>query len=161
MERQLLEHAVRLKNHEALMNIEAYKQSHQLLLEGRKKGMDAVKEFISIATSQGSSKPHYYYSHASKMINIAAFEGIQWDTNTPEHFRNMLTAEEKQHLSATEAYFETILRKEMTKGGKYKDIWRSSAAKLTQIADILGKRQLEFTLPTVVRKPKIKDEAVI
>jgi len=93
----------------------------KLLIEGRKKETDVIKEFVEYATNQGSKSAKFYYKH----ITNATYKALGLMAQSKPKLRDAMNLYEISELLLAERVAQSALKKYMVLGRGYKDIYES------------------------------------
>ena len=100
---------------------------------GRIEETDAIKEFVEYATTQGSTKANFYYKH----ITNATYKALGLMVQKNPKLRDQLDIYEISELILAERLAKDMLRKYMSMGRNYKDIYESVKNDLLHQASIM------------------------
>lgn len=95
-------------------------QRAQLVI-GRKEETDVIKDFVEYATSQGSTRAHYYYKH----ITNATYKALGLLIQKKPKLRDTLNMYEISELLLMERYAISRIKYYMELERNYKDIYES------------------------------------
>lgn len=129
MEKELTRRAIQTQD-------ELWKQARLDGKKGRRELTDAVQEFATYASSQGSKSATMYYMSITKMEYKALF---MVESAVGQAFRDMLTTIQSSRLLIAEDVAQRALREGMTKGLHYKDIYQLARQRVEALATIVGK----------------------
>ncbi len=95
--------------------------SRKLLIEGRKKETDVIKEFVEYATKQGSTRAKFYYKH----ITNATYKALDLMNQKKPKLRDTMNIYEISELLLAEKVAQEALKKYMALKRDYHDIYDS------------------------------------
>jgi len=103
----------------------------KLLVDGRKKETDVIKDFVEYATFQGSTKARFYYKH----ITNATYKALGLMIQRKPKLRDTMSLYEISELLLAERVAQSSLKKYMDLKRGYKDIYESVKDDLVSFAN--------------------------
>lgn len=114
-----------------------WKLAREQIKQVRKDVTDTIKDFISYATSQGSSSAKMYYANITNM-EYKALGLLEQSKQTVGNFRDTLDVLQISQLQLAESIAKIAIKKGMGDGLHYKEIYILAKQKVTDYAQSIS-----------------------